>query len=95
VIKLTQQTGMATGVGVRMLFDDNIATFDQYVTTKSEAAANQTLDIPFQVRYQQISNEVTPGLPIPLLLSLWLISNHYEKNHTFRCNGRDGAGICR
>jgi type 1 fimbria pilin len=60
-IKLTQQTGMATGVGVRMLFDDNIATFDQYVTTKSEAAANQTLDIPFQVRYQQISNEVTPA----------------------------------
>ncbi|MGS4680743.1 fimbrial protein [Enterobacter soli] len=61
VIKLTQQSGMATGVGVRMLFDDNIATFDQYVTTKSEAVANQTLDIPFQVRYQQISDEVTPG----------------------------------
>ncbi|NIF37380.1 fimbrial protein [Enterobacter sp. Tr-810] len=61
VIKLTQQTGMATGVGVRMLFDDNIATFDQYVTTKSEAVANQTLDIPFQVRYQQTSDEVTPG----------------------------------
>lgn len=61
VIKLTQQTGMATGVGVRMLFDDNIATFDQYVTTKSEAVANQTLTIPFQVRYQQVSDEVTPG----------------------------------
>ncbi len=61
VLKLTQQTGMATGVGVRMLFDDNIATFDQYVTTRSEAIANQTLDIPFQVRYQQTSDEVTPG----------------------------------
>jgi type 1 fimbria pilin len=52
---------MATGVGVRMLFDNDIATFDQYVTTSSEAVANQTLDIPFQVRYQQISDEVTPG----------------------------------
>ncbi|WP_348958889.1 fimbrial protein [Enterobacter cloacae complex sp. Mu1197] len=61
VIKLTQQPGMATGVGVRMLFDNDIATFDQYVTTSSEAVANQTLDIPFQVRYQQISDEVTPG----------------------------------
>jgi hypothetical protein len=37
VLKLTQQTGVATGVGVRMLFDDNIATFDTYVNTRSEA----------------------------------------------------------
>ncbi|ABV13449.1 TPA: fimbrial protein [Citrobacter koseri] len=61
VMKLTQQSGMATGVGVRMLFDGNIATFDNYVNTQSEAKANETLDIPFQVRYEQISDDVTPG----------------------------------
>ena len=61
VLKLTQQPGVATGVGVRMLFDDNIATFDTYVNTQSEAIANETLIIPFQVRYEQISDVVTPG----------------------------------
>lgn len=61
VIKLTQQPGMATGVGVRMLFDDHLATFDTYVNTQRQAIANQTLAIPFEVRYEQISNVVTPG----------------------------------
>ncbi|ELW1647059.1 fimbrial protein [Enterobacter oligotrophicus] len=61
VIKLTQQTGMATGVGVRMLFDDNIATFDTYIPTKQPANANETLAIPFEVRYEQVSDTVTPG----------------------------------
>ncbi|HII4353131.1 fimbrial protein [Enterobacter sp. KB-221C9] len=61
VIKLTQQTGMATGVGVRMLFDDNIATFDTYVNTRSETIANETMTIPFEVRYEQVSDVVTPG----------------------------------
>ncbi|HHE8492825.1 TPA: fimbrial protein [Enterobacter ludwigii] len=61
VIKLTQQNGMATGVGVRMLFDDHLATFDTYVSTRSQAIANETLRIPFEVRYEQVSNVVTPG----------------------------------
>ncbi|EHN8921802.1 fimbrial protein [Enterobacter asburiae] len=61
VLKLTQQTGMATGVGVQMVFDDNIATFDTYVNTQREAVANETLTIPFQVRYEQVSDVVTPG----------------------------------
>lgn len=61
VLKLTQQPGAATGVGVRMLFDNNIATFDTYVNTRSEAIANETLTIPFQVRYEQVSDVVTPG----------------------------------
>ncbi|MGU3487359.1 fimbrial protein [Enterobacter bugandensis] len=61
VLKLTQQPGVATGVGVRMLFDNNIATFDTYVNTQNEAIANETLIIPFQVRYEQISDVVTPG----------------------------------
>lgn len=61
VLKLTQQTGMATGVGVQMVFDNNIATFDTYVNTQREAVANETLVIPFSVRYEQISDMVTPG----------------------------------
>jgi type 1 fimbria pilin len=61
VIRLTQQTGMATGVGVRMLFDDHPVTFDTYVNTQNQAIANETLEIPFQVRYEQISDVVTPG----------------------------------
>lgn len=61
VLKLTQQTGMATGVGVQMVFDNNIATFDTYVNTQREAVANETLAIPFQVRYEQVSDVVTPG----------------------------------
>lgn len=61
VLKLTQQTGMATGVGVQMVFDNNIASFDTYVNTQREAVANETLAIPFQVRYEQVSDVVTPG----------------------------------
>lgn len=61
VLKLTQQTGMATGVGVQMVLDDNIATFDTYVNTQREAVVNETLTIPFQVRYEQVSDVVTPG----------------------------------
>lgn len=61
VIKLTQESGMARGVGVRMLFDDNIATFDTYVSTQRPAQANETLEIPFQVRYVQTQPDVFPG----------------------------------
>ncbi|MFH7927620.1 fimbrial protein [Enterobacter roggenkampii] len=61
VIKLTQESGMARGVGVRMLFDDNIATFDTYVNTQRPAQANETLEIPFQVRYVQTQPDVFPG----------------------------------
>jgi len=61
VLKLTQQTGVATGVGVQMIVDGNIATFDTYVNTQRPAAANETLAIPFEVRYEQVSDVVTPG----------------------------------
>lgn len=61
VLKLTKQTGAATGVGVQMVFDGNIAAFDTYVNTRSEAIANETLTIPFEVRYEQVSDVVTPG----------------------------------
>lgn len=61
VIKLTQETGTAKGVGVRMMIDGMMASFDSYVPTGAEAVANETLQIPFQVRYEQTQPEVTPG----------------------------------
>lgn len=61
VIKLTQESGVATGVGVRMLFDGAIAAFDTYKDTAAVAEANTTLAIPFEVAYEQTASNVTPG----------------------------------
>ena len=52
---------MATGVGVSIVSDNKIPAFDEYFTTSSPANANETLNIPFKVRYEQISDTVTPG----------------------------------
>ncbi|MGS6325619.1 fimbrial protein, partial [Enterobacter hormaechei] len=35
--------------------------FGTYVSTQNQAVANETLVIPFEVRYEQVSNVVTPG----------------------------------
>ncbi|CAM6752996.1 MULTISPECIES: fimbrial protein [Enterobacter] len=61
VIKLTPEDGVATGVGVRMMIDNELATFDTYTPTESMAYANQTLDIPVKLNYLQVADEVTPG----------------------------------
>ncbi|MBV8043471.1 fimbrial protein [Pluralibacter sp.] len=61
VIKLTPENGAATGVGIEMMFDGMVATFDQYKTTASLAYINQTLQIPFTARYYQTTDTVTPG----------------------------------
>lgn len=61
VVNLTQESGVATGIGVRMLFDGEVASFGTYRDTAAAAQANQTLSIPFEVAYQQISPQVTPG----------------------------------
>ena len=61
VIKLTQESGVATGVGVRMLFDGEVADFDTYKNTAAIAQANVPLAIPFEVAYQQTAASVTPG----------------------------------
>lgn len=61
VIKLTQESGVATGVGVRMMFDGEIANFDIYKNTAAIAQANIPLTIPFEVAYQQTAASVTPG----------------------------------
>ncbi|CAM8127332.1 MULTISPECIES: fimbrial protein [Enterobacter] len=61
VIKLTPENGVATGVGVRMVIDNALATFDTYTPTESMAYANQTLDIPVILNYLQVADEVTPG----------------------------------
>lgn len=61
VIKLTQESGVATGVGVRMLFDGAIANFDTYINTRTVAQANIPLSIPFSIAYEQTAANVTPG----------------------------------
>lgn len=61
VIKLTQEAGVATGVGVRMLFDGEIPIFGEYRDTAAVAQANVTLAIPFEVGYEQIAPDVMPG----------------------------------
>lgn len=61
VVKLTQESGVATGVGVRMMFDGEIATFDTYKDTAAVAQANVPLAIPFEVAYEQTAASVTPG----------------------------------
>ena len=61
VIKLTPESGVATGVGVFMVTDGKVPAFDEYFTTSSPANANETLNIPFKVRYEQINDIVTPG----------------------------------
>ncbi len=71
-----------------MLFDDHLATFGTYVSTQNQAVANETLVIPFEVRYEQVSNVVTPGQPILWQPSPSLISERHEKN---RIDSRAGA----
>lgn len=61
VVKLTQESGAASGVGIRMLFDGEAANFGTYRDTAAQAQANQTLAIPFEVAYEQTAAEVTPG----------------------------------
>ncbi|WP_349357219.1 fimbrial protein [Enterobacter asburiae] len=60
VIKLTPENGVATGVGVRMLFNGQIPVFGQYMDTFT-AYANIRSQYPFSVSYEQTSSEVTPG----------------------------------
>ena len=61
VVKLTQDSNVATGVGVQMILDGMLPSFDSYMTTGSEAYANQMLRIPLELRYEQTSDVVTPG----------------------------------
>lgn len=60
VIKLTPESGVATGVGVRLLFNGQVPKFDTYMTT-SPAYANVPLPVPFSVAYEQTAANVTPG----------------------------------
>lgn len=52
---------MATGVGIEMVIDNELATFDTYTPTETLAYANQTMDIPVKLNYLQVADEVTPG----------------------------------
>ena len=61
VLKLTPEDGVATGVGIEMVIDNELATFDTYTPTETLAYANQTMDIPVKLNYLQVADEVTPG----------------------------------
>ena len=61
VVKLTSESGVATGVGVRILYNGQPTSFGTYMTTSSPAYANVPLAIPFSFAYEQVSPEVTPG----------------------------------
>ena len=61
VLKLTPEDGVATGVGIEMAIDNELATFDTYTPTETLAYANQTMDIPVKLNYLQVADEVTPG----------------------------------
>ncbi|MBN6043815.1 type 1 fimbrial protein [Citrobacter sp. ku-bf4] len=60
VIKLTPESGVATGVGVKILFNGQIPAFGQYMNTFTTYANIQS-QYPFSVSYEQTSAEVTPG----------------------------------
>lgn len=61
VMKLTQEAGAATGLGVRMQTNGQPTVFDAYVLVGGIARADTSLAIPFQVQYYQVANSVTPG----------------------------------
>ncbi len=61
VIKLTQENGVASGVGIELTVDGMLANFDQYVNTASEAFSNETLRVPLTACYYQTGATVEPG----------------------------------
>lgn len=61
VIKLTPESGVATGVGVRVLNNGQPPVFGVYSAYSSPAYANTPYSIPFSFAYEQVSPEVTPG----------------------------------
>ncbi|MDT3666336.1 fimbrial protein [Cronobacter dublinensis] len=62
VIKLTPESGVASGIGVQILTNGQNTDFDHYVGVGEVSAANTTLRIPFAVQYYQIGSTVTPGV---------------------------------
>ncbi len=60
VIKLTPESGVATGVGVKMLFNGQVPVFEQYMNTFITHANIQS-QYPFSVSYEQTSADISPG----------------------------------
>lgn len=79
---------MATGVGIEMVIDNELATFDTYTPTETLAYANQTMDIPVKLNYLQVADEVTLARRTPSPPLLWPISD--ENEETSLCAGRAG-----
>lgn len=61
VVGLTPGTGVATGVGIQMLYNSNPVPFGSPLSTGNVYVANGTLNIPFDFRYYQTLQNVTPG----------------------------------
>ncbi|RJT20060.1 fimbrial protein [Buttiauxella izardii] len=61
VVKLTQESGVATGVGVQFLYNGSPLVVNNYITTGNITVADETINIPFDVRYYQTASTVTPG----------------------------------
>ncbi len=60
VIKLTPESGVANGVGVRILLNKAVPEFGKYIAMTT-AFANVQQHYPVTVSYEQTSAEVTPG----------------------------------
>lgn len=61
VLKLTPESDVATGVGVRVMMNGQYVQFGSYMTTATPAYENIESSIPFAFAYEQTADEVTPG----------------------------------
>lgn len=61
-IKLTQEPGVATGIGVKVLTGGQDTNFGQYTKVGEITQENGTLNMLFAVQYYQIASSVTPGV---------------------------------
>jgi len=62
VINLTQETGVASGVGVQFLHDDTPMLPNTYLSVGQVFNAGGSAYPNFKVRYYQTSNTITPGV---------------------------------
>lgn len=61
VLKLTPESNVATGVGVRVMMNGQNVQFGSYMTTATPVYENIDSSIPFSFAYEQTADEVTPG----------------------------------
>lgn len=62
IVKLTQQTGMARGVGVRMSLGGKAVIPNSPLTVGQTPQTGGTLTLPVSLMYYQTQSQVTPGV---------------------------------